>query len=144
MWAAYPVSVREWQVPGFPAGGKVIVNDVNRQITARHLQRGGQSDRAAANNQVGISVRHGLYPGMTECNAHKCIFMHRCRQIALNTCEESAEVTNTGVGGEIDMATLKNFVFGLVLTSLIAVQPLSPAHAAGTDGTIYDPQFWCG
>ena len=50
-------------------------------------------------------------------------------------------MTNTGVGGEIDMATLKNFVFGLVLTSLIAVQPLSPAHAAGTDGTIYDPQI---
>jgi hypothetical protein len=67
--------------------------------------------------------------------------MHRCRQIALNTCEESAEVTNSGVGGEIDMATLKNFVFGLVLTSLIAVQPLLPAHAAGTDGTIYDPQI---
>lgn len=67
--------------------------------------------------------------------------MHRCRQIALNTCEESAEVTNSGVGGEIYMFTIKNFVFGLVLTSLIAVQPLSPAHAAGTDGTIYDPQI---
>ena len=67
--------------------------------------------------------------------------MHRCRQIALNTCEESAEVRYTSVGGEIDMATIKNFVFGLVLTGLIAVQPLSPAHAAGTDGTIYDPQI---
>ncbi len=50
-------------------------------------------------------------------------------------------MTNTSVGGEIDMVTIKNFVFGLVLTSLIAVQPLSPAHAAGTDGTIYDPQI---
>lgn len=39
------------------------------------------------------------------------------------------------------MATMKNLVFGLVLTGLIAVQPLSPANAAGTEGTVYDPQI---
>jgi len=39
------------------------------------------------------------------------------------------------------MAIMKKLIFGLLLAGLIAVQPLSPAHAAGTDGTIYDPQI---
>ena len=39
------------------------------------------------------------------------------------------------------MAIMKKLIFGLLLAGLIAVQPLSPAHAAGTDGTVYDPQI---
>jgi hypothetical protein len=39
------------------------------------------------------------------------------------------------------MANMKKLIFGLLLAGLIAVQPLSPAHAAGTDGTVYDPQI---
>ena len=45
------------------------------------------------------------------------------------------------VGGEFDMSIARNMFFGLLLTGLIAVQPVSPAHAAGTDGTVYDPQI---
>ena len=39
------------------------------------------------------------------------------------------------------MSIARNMFFGLLLTGLIAVQPVSPAHAAGTDGTVYDPQI---
>ena len=67
--------------------------------------------------------------------------MHRCRQIALNTCEESAEVSCARVGGEFDMAVMKNLVAGLSLVCLVAVQPVSSTFAAGTEGTIYDPQI---
>jgi hypothetical protein len=45
------------------------------------------------------------------------------------------------VGGEFDMSIARNMFFGLLMTGLIAVQPVSPAHAAGTDGTVYDPQI---
>lgn len=67
--------------------------------------------------------------------------MHKCRQIALNTCEESAEVNRTEAGGVNDMAIMRHLVFGLLLTGLLAVQPVPQAIAAGTEGTVYDPQI---
>ena len=68
--------------------------------------------------------------------------MHKCRQIALNTCEESAVVNRVIAGGVIQMTKMSNLVFGLVLTGLVAVQPASHANAAGTEGTVYDPQIF--
>lgn len=45
-----------------------------------------------------------------------------------------------------DMSTGRNSVLrslfaGLVLSGMLAVQTLSPAQAAGTEGTVYDPQL---
>ena len=39
------------------------------------------------------------------------------------------------------MAFRKKLVAGLLFTSLVAFQPVSPGFAAGTEGTIYDPQI---
>lgn len=39
------------------------------------------------------------------------------------------------------MSVTRNLFFGLLLTGLIAVQPAPPAHAAGTEGTVYDPKI---
>ncbi len=39
------------------------------------------------------------------------------------------------------MADMRHLVFGLVLSGFLAVQPVSHASAAGTEGTIYDPQI---
>lgn len=61
--------------------------------------------------------------------------------MALNTCEESAELSCACVGGEIDMTVMKRIIVGLSLICLVAVQSVSPAFAAGTDGTVYDPQI---
>jgi len=59
----------------------------------------------------------------------------------LNTCEESVELSYACVGGEIDMIVTKNLILGLSLICLVAVQSVSSAFAAGTDGTVYDPQI---
>lgn len=39
------------------------------------------------------------------------------------------------------MSITRNLFFGLLLTGLIAGQPVLPVHAAGTDGTVYDPRI---
>lgn len=39
------------------------------------------------------------------------------------------------------MSVTRKMFFGLLLTGLIAVQQVSPANAAGTEGTVYDPQI---
>ncbi len=39
------------------------------------------------------------------------------------------------------MSTTRNLFFGLLLTGLVAIQPVAPASAAGTEGTVYDPQI---
>lgn len=59
----------------------------------------------------------------------------------MNTCEESVELSYACVGGEIDMIVTKNLILGLSLICLVAVQSVSSAFAAGTDGTVYDPQI---
>jgi hypothetical protein len=64
----------------------------------------------------------------------------------LNTCKESAEVKRAFVGGEFDMSTgrnsaMRNLFAGLLLSGLLAVQMVSPVQAAGTEGTVYDPQL---
>lgn len=38
-------------------------------------------------------------------------------------------------------SVLRSLFAGLVLSGLLAVQMLSPAQAAGTEGTVYDPQL---
>ena len=39
------------------------------------------------------------------------------------------------------MAVVKNLIVGLFVICLVAAQPVSPAFAAGTNGTIYDLQL---
>jgi len=39
------------------------------------------------------------------------------------------------------MIVTKNLILGLSLICLVAVQSVSSAFAAGTDGTVYDPQI---
>ncbi len=39
------------------------------------------------------------------------------------------------------MSAMKNLFFGLLLSGLLAGQSPAPVHAAGTDGTVYDPQI---
>lgn len=69
------------------------------------------------------------------------MFMYICRQIALNTCKESAEVNRVSVGGEIDMLMMKKLLLGMMFAGLLAMLPVATANAAGTEGTVYDPQI---
>lgn len=39
------------------------------------------------------------------------------------------------------MAVVKKLIVGLFVICLVAIQPVSPVFAAGTEGTIYDPQL---